>query len=137
MLGQLIINGKDAYSNWGVTLDDTSLSSLMTPPASKEFTENKSRSIDGKIVSVKNPRVEERDFMLQINLTAPNRSLFVQRYNSFCQELATGRLNIATIFLPGVTFKTIYKSCRQFTQFNGQIGKFILSLNEPDPTDRI
>ena len=88
----------------GVTLDDTSLSSLMTP-ASKEFTENKSRSIDGKIVSVKNPRVEERDLILQINLTAPNRSLFVQRYNSFCQELATGRLNIATIFLPWRNFQ--------------------------------
>lgn len=136
MLGQLLINGKDAYSNWGVTLDDTSLSSLMTPPASKDFTENKSRSIDGKQVLVKNPRVDERDFTLQINLTAPSRSVFVSRYNSFCQELATGKLDISTIYLPGVTFKTIYKSCRQFTQFNGQIGKFILSLNEPNPTDR-
>lgn len=136
MVGELIINGKDAYSNWGITLDDTSLSSLMTPSSSKEFTENKSRSIDGKLVSVKNPRVDERDFSLQINITAPSRSLFVQRYNSFCQELATGKLNISTVYLPGVTFKTIYKNCRQFTQFNGQIGKFILSLNEPNPKDR-
>ena len=53
MVGQLYINSKDAYTTWGITLDETSLSALMTPAPAKDFTENKSRSIDGKMVSVK------------------------------------------------------------------------------------
>lgn len=136
MLGQLLINGKDAYANWGITLDDTSLATLMTPAPVKDFTENKSRSNHGKQVSVKNARIDERDISLSINITAPNRSAFVARYNSFCQELATGKLDISTTYLPNVTFRTIYKGCRQFSQFNGRIGKFVLSLNEPNPANR-
>lgn len=136
MLGELIINSKDAYSNWGITLDDTSLSALMTPPPHKGFTENKSRTIDGKMVDIKNPRVDERIINLQLNITALTRSEFLNKYNLFCEELALGYLEISTIYLPNTIFRTIYVNCRQFTQFNGQIGKFILTLNEPNPTDR-
>lgn len=136
MVGQLIINGKDAYTNWGITLDDTSVSALMTPAPVKEFTENKSRSIDGKQVLVKTPKIDERNIMLSINITAKDRTTFLSRYNSFCQELATGQLNIQTAFTGGIIYKTLYKDCRQFEQFNGRIGKFMLSLNEPNPANR-
>lgn len=136
MVGQLYINGKDAYLTWGVTLDDTSIAALMTPAPIKEFTENKSRSINGKIVKDTDPKLEERNITLSLNITAKNRSAFLSRYNSFCSELATGRLNIQTIFTGSVVYKTIYKDCRQFEQFNGRVGKFLLSLNEPNPTDR-
>ena len=136
MVGQLTINGKDAYQTWGITMDETSLSSLMTPPPIKDFTENKSRTENGKRVSAKNPKLDERSLQLSINITAPDRATFLSRYNSFCQELATGRLNIKTIFTGNTVYKTIYKDCRQFEQFNGRIGKYILSLEEPNPADR-
>lgn len=137
MLGQLYINNKDAYATWGITLDDTSLSALMTPAGMKDFTENKARSIDGKKVQVKNPRLDERSLVLSINITAIDRTSFLQKYSSFCAELALGQLNITTAFTGTNVYKMIYKSCRQFEQFNGRIGKFMLSLEEPDPTDRI
>ena len=137
MVDQLYINSKDAYTTWGITLDETSLSALMTPAPAKDFTENKSRSIDGKMVSVKNPRMYERSLTLSINITAPNRNAFLQRYSSFCEELALGELDIMTSFTGTTIYKTIYKNCRQFEQFNGRIGKFILSLEEPDPTNRL
>lgn len=136
MVGQLIINGKDAYSNWGITLDDTSIAALMTPPPAKDFTENKSRSIDGKVVNVKNPRLDERNIQLSINITAPDREIFLSRYGSFCEELTTGKLDIQTAFTGSSVYRTIYKDCRQFEQFNGRIGKFILTLNEPNPAIR-
>lgn len=135
MVGQLIINGKDAYTTWGITMDDTSVASLMTPAPVKEFTENKSRSIDGKQVLVKTPKIDERNIMLSINITAPDRTTFLSRWSLFCQELYTGQLNITTIYTTG-TFKFIYKDCRQMEQFNGRIGKFLLSLNEPNPANR-
>ena len=46
--GQLYINGKDAYLTWGIFLDETALSTLMTPAPNKEFISNKYRSKDGK-----------------------------------------------------------------------------------------
>jgi len=136
MVGELTINGKDAYINWGITLDDTSVAALMTPPPSKDFTENKSRSIDGKVVNIKNPRVDERNIQLSINMTAPDRGTFLSRYGSFCEELATGQLDIQTVFTGSVIYRTIYKDCRQFEQFNGRIGRFVLTLNEPNPSNR-
>jgi len=136
MVGELIINGKDAYTYWGITLDNTSVSALMTPPPSKDFTENKSRSIDGKVVNIKNPRLDERNIQLSINITAPDRGAFLLRYWSFCEELATGQLDIQTVFTGSAVYRTIYKDCRQFEQFNGRIGKFVLTLNEPDPSNR-
>ena len=136
MVGQLTINGKDAYSTWGITMDDTSLSALMTPAPIKEFTENKSRLNNGKQVLVRNPRMDERNLILSINITAKDRETFLSRYNSFCQELATGQLNIQTSLTGTITYRTIYKDCRQFEQFNGRIGKFALSLNEPNPANR-
>ena len=136
MTGELFINGKDAYTTWGISMDDTSLSSLMTPPPSKQFIENKSRLEHGKRVIRTNPKVDERDLTLQINLTAKNEEQFFARYLSFCVELETGSLNIRTIYQPEILYRTTYVSCQQFSQFMRGIGKFVLKLNEPNPKDR-
>lgn len=136
MTGELYINGKDAYSEWGISMDDTSLSALMTPAPNKEFIENKSRLQNGKQVVSVNPRSDERSLTLQINLTAKDEAQFFTRYILFCQELETGVLHIRTKYQPDVTYKTIYLSCSQFSQFMRGIGKFSLKLNEPNPKDR-
>mgnify|MGYP001416335654 CR=1 FL=1 len=41
MKDELYINGKDAYTTWGVSMDDTALSELMTPVSNKTFIELK------------------------------------------------------------------------------------------------
>lgn len=136
MTGELYINGKDAYTTWGISMDDTALSTLMTPAPNKEFIENKSRLQDGKQVVSVNPKADERSLTLQINLTAKDEAQFFARYVLFCKELETGVLNIRTKYQPDITYKTIYLSCSQFSQFMRGIGKFSLKLNEPNPKDR-
>ena len=138
MTGELFINGKDAYVEWGVSMDTTSLSALMTPAPNKELPENKSRLLNGKEVLLKDGlvKIDERQLTLSINLTARNEEQFFVRYGSFCQELSKGVLNISTKYQPGVTYKTIYKSCNQFSQFMRGIAHFSLRLDEPNPTDR-
>lgn len=136
MKGELYINGKDAYQTWGISMDDTSLSGLMTPPANKAFIENESRLQHGKRVVTANPKLDQRNLTLQINLTATTETQFFARYSGFCKELATGVLRIKTKYQPGVVYKTIYLSCSQFSQFMRGIGKFSLKLCEPNPTDR-
>lgn len=136
MTGELFINGKDAYKEWGISMDDTSLSSLMTPAPNKELIENKSRLDHGKRVITSNSKMDERNITLQFNLVAPTSDVFFSRYQSFCEELAAGVLNIKTKYQPNVVYKTIYQSCSQFSQFMQGIGKFTLKLNEYNPSDR-
>lgn len=136
MKDELYINGKDAYTTWGISMDDTSLSELMTPVSNKEFIENESRLEHGKKVIVSNPRLDARNVTLKINLSATSEQQFFERYNSFCKELATGVLEIKSKYQPDVVYKTIYQSCSQFSQFMRGIGKFTLKLVEPNPNDR-
>lgn len=133
---ELFINGKDAYTTWGISMDETSLSALMAPAPNKDLIENKSRLADGKKVITANPKLDERSLALQIHLTASSVNEFFARYQSFCEELATGVLDIKTKYQPNVVYKTIYQSCSQFSQFMQGIGKFTLKLTEYNPSDR-
>lgn len=138
MKEKLIINGENADEKWGISLGESSLSELMTPPANKAFIENESRLQHGKQILVANPKVEARNLTLQLNLTAATKSAFFDKYNLFCKEvLATGVLNIETGYQEGIVYKTIYVSCSQFSQFMQGIAKFSLKLIEPDPSDRM
>lgn len=135
--GQLYINGMDAYTTWGIFLEETALSALMTPAPNKEFISNKYRSKDGKSVIKHNPRLDERDITLPFNMTAKDADTFMANYAKFCEEvLAKGELVIRTRFQPNVLYRCIYLSCTQFSQFIQEMAKFSLKLNEPDPSDR-
>ena len=134
--GELFINNKDSYDNWGISMDTSSLSALMTPPPNTEFIENKSRLEHGKRVRAATPKVDERSLTLTINLTAKNEDEFFEKYDSFCQELATGVLNIRSKYQPNIVYRTIYLSCNQFTQFMRGIAHFSLKIVEPNPMDR-
>lgn len=134
--GELYINGKDAYTTWGMSMDNTSLSSLMTPPPMKDYIENKSRIENGKSVITTSTKIDERSLTLVVNISAKNESEFFNRYLSFCEELEKGALNIETKYQSGVVYKTIYISCNQFTQLLRGIAKFSLKLVEPNPKDR-
>lgn len=135
--GQLYINGKDAYLTWGIFLDETALSALMTPAPNKEFISNKYRSKDGKSVIKRNPRLDEREITLPFNMTAKDSDTFLMNYARFCEEvLAKGGLVIRTRFQPNVWYRCIYLSCTQFSQCIREMAKFSLKLNEPDPSDR-
>ena len=113
MEGEFYINDKDAYTTWGISMDTSSLSALMTPPPMKEFIENKSRLENGKRVITSDSKIDERNITLTFNLTAKSEDLFFVRYNSFCEELATGVLHIRSKYQPNVVYKTIYLSCNQ------------------------
>lgn len=135
--GQLYINDMDAYTTWGIFLEETALSALMTPAPNKEFISNKYRSKDGKTVIKHNPRLDEREIMITFNMTAKDADTFMANYAKFCEEvLAKGELVIRTRFQPNVWYRCIYLSCTQFSQFIQEMAKFSLKLNEPDPSDR-
>lgn len=135
--GKLIINGKDAYKEYGIFMDDTALSTLMTPAPNKEFISNKYRSKNGKRVIMHNPCLDEREITVGFHLSAPNVDTFLAKYEKFCKEvLATGEMVINSSFQPKVWYRCVYISCTQFSQFMREMASFSLKLNEPDPSDR-
>lgn len=135
-VGELKINGNDAYTTWGISFDQTALSTLMTPSPNKAYIENKSRLEHGKRVVVHNPKIDERSVTLSFNLTAKDENQFFERYNGFCNELKKGVLHIETKYQEGVVYKMVYESCTQFSQLIREIAKFSLKLTEPNPADR-
>lgn len=136
-VGQLTINSKDAFKTWGISLSDTSLSALMTPPPNKEYIENESRLEHGKRILNVNPKVADRQVTLFFNLLASSEMEFFTLYDKFCKDvLQTGDLEIITSFQSDVKYRMKYVSCNQFTQFMRGMAKFSLKLIEPDPTNR-
>lgn len=137
MTGELYINGQDAYTEWGVSLEDGAMEALMAPPPRKPSIVNESRLEHGKRRMDLAPRLDERELTLPIHLVAATKAQYLTRYNSFLSELASSEfVSISTSHNPGVTYKCMYVSCPQFSQFLGGIAKFALRLTEPDPTDR-
>jgi hypothetical protein len=137
MTGELFINNKDAYTNWGIILGETSFTALLTPAPIKNYIQNKSALIPGKqVLTEVPPKIDERDVQLVFYLKASNLNQFLTRYSSFVTELEQGAINIKTKYQPNVVYHCIYLSCAQFSQFNGRLGKFVLKLNEPNPKNR-
>lgn len=130
------INGYDAYTKWGIIVSTTTVSELMTPAGQKALVSNKSRLEDGKRVITRNPRKEDREVTLNIQMVAKTKEQFLTNYASFCEELAKGRLVIRTKYQPDVYYRMDYISCSQYSEFMFGIGRYTLRLNEPDPTDR-
>lgn len=138
-IGEMIINGKDAYINWGVYMDETCVSVLMTPASNKDYIYNESPLINGKKLAIENEdiKVDSRDLTLNLNFSAAIKESFFDRYNSFCQNiLAHGKMNIETKYIPGVVFKCMYVSCQQFQEWMFGLAKYELKLIEPNPVDR-
>lgn len=129
----------DAYTRYGVTLDEKALSLLMTPAPSKEIVENKSDLQDGKRVyrDADDVKKDERNVTFIINISARNNSTFLSNYGLFCQEvLNQGFIDLYVTKLPNTTFRLTFLNCTQFSQFVMGVGKFSLQMNEPDPTNR-
>ncbi len=136
MTGELIINNQDAYTTWGVFMDSTGLSALMTPAPLKEYIINKSPLTAGKKVKPTTPMVDERDLTLTVFIKAASLPDFLQQYRAFVTELQQGDIVLQTKYEADVTYRLKYVSCQQFSNYNGRLGKFILKLNEPDPSNR-
>lgn len=142
MINKLIINGYDAWETWGVFLEDGSYEKLLTGENMKPYTENKSRKSDGKTVSMKNPRLEDRDVTLVFGIVkrvAP----FLVTLKTFLGTLQKGKeiegnhypLEVEVVEL-GNTYKLIYLGSLQLSQTGLTIGKVAVKFNEPNPRDR-
>ena len=135
--GEVFINDLDAFEKWGISFTDKSISMLMEPEPLKNPVENKSTIRDGKQIRKEDqPKVDERDLTLAVQLYARNRTELFSRLKSFKTELKKRRIVIRTKYEPGVYYRCDYQSCTQYTSFHRGLATFSLKLNEPNPNNR-
>ena len=127
---------KDAFTEWGVSFDRSSLSQLMSPAPLKDMISNRSRLEDGVRRIRTNRKVDERTLRLGFNMWANTDSAFRTRYNAFMSVLQSGKLDIKVSHVPDTVYRCDYLSCQQFGVYRDQLAKFVLSVVESDPTDR-
>ncbi len=137
---------KDAFDHYGLSLDDEGLSRLMTPAPHKEPITNKNVITDGMAIMQGSFYKDSRTVSLGMHIIArPSvengvsytaKENFLRQYNAFCDVLSAGAIDLKTAFQPNVVYHFIYKDCTQFTEFNQEMAKFILTLEEPNPQIR-
>lgn len=136
--GQVKFNNKDAYTEFGVILPNSSVSALMNLPAMKSYITNTGALEDGtQVLSTGSfvPKVAERDLTLVIYLSASSQTQFLSRLEALRSELLKGKLDIWVAQDPNHLHRCIYESSSQFTQFNGKLAKFTLKIKEPNPNN--
>jgi hypothetical protein len=137
MIGEFFINGKDAHTEWGVIVRETSITALIEPEPLKNPVENKSATEHGKRVrSEEEPKADERTINLFIQIKASSRSDLISKLTSFKTELKKRRIEITTKYEQDVVYRCDYQSCRQTRSLFKTIATFSLQLNEPNPNNR-
>lgn len=132
----LIINGKNARTTWGVVPTGQTLSALLAPPPMKPRTSFSSRLENGTRIDNSNPRVAERSVNLEIQMLADSPEQFYSRHEDFCNELAKGEIKLYTSDRPETVYRMLYDSCTAYTQFIREYATLSLKLTEPNPKDR-
>lgn len=136
MEGDVLINGKDAYVEYGINFEDGAIANLMTPPSLKDIVSNSSRLQHGRRYVVGEPKYEERALDLPFHLIAEDSEDFFIKYNKFCKDvLAKGEFTLRSILIPDREFRLIYNSCSSFSETMREMALFNLKVTEPDPTN--
>lgn len=132
----LIINGKDARSEWGVVTTTNTLSTLLAPAPMKEYPAFNSRLEHGTRTDTSAPRLAQRDLNLEIQMTAKSPEDFYRQLAGLTAELQKGSFTLQTTDRTGTVYRLVYVSCSSFTQFRRGIAILSLKVSEPDPSDR-
>ena len=134
MTGELEIytggSWKDAYTQWGLSLEDGGLSKLVTPRPHKQPVTNKNVTANGaRVIDVSVGKVDERTLTLPMHITAPDKATFRSRYQAFVSDvLSQGKVRLRSNYFKNgntpIVFSLIYQDVQNFTEFIQEMAKF-------------
>lgn len=138
MTGQLYINGKDAWTTWGVRMGDGFLDALDAPLPMKDYIENESRLEHGKRVITTGARVDSREVTLGFTIAGTSESDYRAKKKAFLSELQQGLFTVEVPALGEEVYRLVYtgKSVSYGLSLGRTFGHFSMKATEPDPTDR-
>lgn len=137
-MADLLINGKDALSEWGVRMGNGFIDALDTPLTMKEYIENESRLEHGKRVVLGEPKFSARTITLPFTIEGESSSDYQAKKKAFEAELYKGFVEVQIPANTSDVFKLIYKgNCTSYGQNKARtFGKFSAKFEEADPSDR-
>lgn len=136
MIGDLIINGSDAWGVYRVAMGESFIQNLLTPMAIKDFIENESRLENGKRVVYNNPKMASREVTLTFNVHGDTQEEYLSNYAKFVSELQKGKVNIRVPVID-MSFTLVYKKSTSFALDRERVNsRLSVKFEEPDPTSR-
>ena len=138
MKGDLYINGKDAWTTWGVNMGDGFLDAIDSFVPMKDHIENDSRLEHGKQVLVVEPRVASRDLTLHFTIMGSNESDYRNKRKAFEAELQKVNVDIRVPVLGSDVYHLIYlgKSVSYAMNMSRTFSTMSSKFEEPNPMDR-
>lgn len=137
MTGELFINGQDAFTNWGLSLGEGAFSSLVCPAPAKDYVVNDMRTRTGKSYAYEYAQLNARTVSLVVYIHANDRADMYAKLADFALNvLAHGKIELQTSYQQNVKYRFVYKQCQQMSEMNGRLGRFMLTVDEPNPEDR-
>lgn len=135
---ELIINGKDAYAEWGVRMGDNFLDAINGYCPLKEYITNNDRTQDG-VQYIGTPKVNERNVTLNFTLEGVDAPDFAAKNKAFASVMRQGDV---TIQIPSDSpdlyhLKYTGKSCTFARNVARTFAKIGMAFIEPNPTNRI
>lgn len=137
MTGDLYINGKDAYTTWGVNMGEGFLDAITAPVSLKSNIENDSRLEHGKRVIVV-PKLSSREITLVFTLKGSSESDYKTKRKSFYDELYKGSLTIKVPDNGEETYHLVYlgKSTSFAQNIKRNFCKMSIKFEETNPSNR-
>lgn len=136
MLGDLYINGNDAWGTYRVAMGEGFIQTLLTPAGNKDFIENESRLENGKRVVFNNPKVASRDLTLTFNIHGDTQEEYMLNYKAFVAVLQQGKVVLRVPDLD-MTFTLVHKRSSSFALDRNMLNsRLSVKFEEPDPTSR-
>lgn len=138
MTGELYINGKDAWTTWGVNLGEGSIDAIDAPLEMKDYIEDESRLEDGVRIDTSNPKLADREFIIGFTITGNSESDYRSKKKSFQTELQKGNFTMKIPDLSDEVYNLVYtgKSISYGLLKDRCFGHFNMKVREPNPADR-
>lgn len=138
MTGELYINGKDAWTSWGVRMGSGFLSSIDGFLSMKSYVENDSRLEHGKRMITDNAKVDSRELTLEFTITGSGEADYRAKRKAFQQELQKGAVAVKVTALGSDVYHLVYtgKSVSYAISLNRSFGRVSAKFTEPNPMNR-
>ncbi len=134
---ELIINGKDAYQEWGVRMGEGFLDTLNGYYPLKEYITNNDRTQDG-VQYFGAPKVNERSLTLNFTIEGSDKDDFTVKNRAFAEMMRKGDVTIQVPADRSDVYHLKYtgKSCTFARNVERTFAKIGLAFIEPNPTNR-
>lgn len=136
-MADLLINGKDALTEWGVRMGDNFLDVLNGYYPMKDYITNNDRTQDGvRYVGI--PKVNERNITLNFTMEGNSTSDFTAKNKAFVEVMRGGDVVIQVPEDSPAVYHLKYtgKSCTFARNTERTFAKLGLAFIEPNPTNR-